>query len=1422
MNNRKQICLNGLWDFCPGNGTLDRIPRKWDKTQIKVPSPWNINTFAGPEKLTYGKEKIFLRGGEFNLYPEYPKAWENAQSGWYKTEIFIDEEWRGKVITLKFNAVLFYSEFYINGKLISTDADGFLPHEFPVQDHVKYGGSNTLVVGVKKLDAFRYKNEAGKNRIEYPTGSFWGKTMGGIWQDVYLNVYPHDHITDIFVRTDVNSNILRVDADLAADRGENFTVGMVLRERSGDRSFKLACGLPVNGNSVEFIFDYSGIKDEIRQWWPDSPELYYIDVILHSGNEIVDVKTARFGFKSFEVRGKQFYLNGTPINLRNDSWHYMGFAYQNEEYARLWYKMARDANVNCIRLHAQVYPEFFLDMADEMGMMIVDETSIWASHCEFHYSMEFVENGKKHIKRMIERDRNHPSIIIWSVENECIMAYRVSADDGVKDENELNERLFLLAEYAGSLDPTRPVSGDGSQDMGGRLDVYSLHYPGKKGPENVNKPVTIGEMGSLYYATPDCVCNQYGEKTYLSFDGRLEAIGRELFENLKHERKWAAQVCVFNLVWYGLKPLPFKERIINYPDLSLPGVKPTRTGPYISTLNAGYDDSLPEYIPNTVFEWVRQAYLPERFFFEEGRSRYYNGEAGAKKISVFNDSFEEKEYILEWQMEQKGEILGSGNKSVLVNPAGYEELDIEFDLPAADSIERLSLRILMKFLDNIVFEDVCSIKVYNKNHIFSFMGGFGKVGILGGSRLDANEFFEKSGIETVDGLTQGIDIYLLEECTEEAAAGLTGACCSVLDLLPEKHGFKSWLSHGSAENAFLNVDDRALMENLEEEDLFNWGGGFLCSNTFQDNLCVSASNLFCTGKGIPLILEVKNGKAGQLVSTIPLLKWAAEEPAALVLLSNLIAYAAQTGKTVSHECVLVSKKDSDMHRSFEKMGIDFTLAEVKNRDQIKSLREVKLLVADGSCRLDYLDEIMPYNAEQILLCNFDEATLPDSLKGYIEVVEKPLYQLIKAGKDNALTDGIHAGDLYGLEAGQETVICKRPFLIRDDRKVKGLLKNADLNWRMWNFQGEDRKTVSILRSEQETKTPLYGLAETHINTVKVILGQIDMSYANRKLERLASRFFSNMGLTVNCKMSDEFENILHEGIYDGKVTKALVLSSKNNLEPESMSPEINRFEEAGAGFWRVLDLLDSDSVKNEPYCYYCLYIHSPSDRTDLLLNPDLMEVQIRNKHRKELYLNNTLISEGKQIALAALPLKNGWNKLVIKENREVNEAAPLSVVFRRKDSDNLDLQFSLESEGFQEIVGEQFQFITNSNQEMCDNITKGKGYFWESSETQVKGMYLQSDLKSVYEIAKLQFNSRMEDTSVRLNTPRSFVLLFSTDGKHWEEEYNVSDEEKLSFIDGKVILCFNKQKARYVKLVITNVALKPLSVSEFKVFGYGG
>ncbi len=195
-------------------------------------------------------------------------------------------------------------------------------------------------------------------------------------------------------------------------------------------------------------------------------------------------------------------------------------------------------------------------------------------------------------------------------------------------------------------------------------------------------------------------------------DGRIEAIEKDCFEYIKHQRKWAAQVCVFNLVWYGLRPLHIKERMLQYDSYNTEGIKPTKIGDYMSTLNAGYDPELPEYIPNEIFSQVQKAYTPERTFFEDNKVRFSAEDRASKRLSVHNDSLAEKYYQINWNLiNEVGTAVFAQSKCIQVSPADYNYIDIKFDLLDTKSIGKLQLRIELSEAGKLIFEDEETLKI---------------------------------------------------------------------------------------------------------------------------------------------------------------------------------------------------------------------------------------------------------------------------------------------------------------------------------------------------------------------------------------------------------------------------------------------------------------------------------------------------------------------------------------------------------------------------------------------------------------------------------------------------------------------------------------------------------------------------------------
>lgn len=1425
MIERQSICLNGLWNFCPGGGVSKTIPETWEETKIVVPCPWNINSFARAREQQYENEGLHIKGGEYRLYPQYPQEWDNAKSGWYRTEFMIPEEWRSCYATLCFKAVHFDAEYYINGRLVSHSRDGFLPHEFQLGENIRYGGMNTLTVYVKSQELFYFEDNNGSRKIEYPTGSFWGMHIAGIWQDVFLNAYPRFHIRDVFVYTDTDKKMLNAEVELSDTAQGEYTLDFTLREFRGCKVFKAGNVRIRDGEKkIHFTYDYSAAGEEIALWWPHSPQLYFLDTVLIKDGEIADIKSTRFGFRSFGIRGKKFFLNEIPYNLRNDSWHYMGFAYQKEEYARLWYAMAKECNANSIRLHAQVYPEFFLDIADEEGMLIIDESSVWASHCCFHYSMTFIENCREHIERMIMRDRNHPCVIIWSVENECVMAYKVSADNAVENEEELNSRLSLLLQHAKSLDGTRPVSGDGNYDYGGRMDLYSVHYPGKSCPAEVDKPVTIGEMGSMFYSTPDCVSNIVGERTYLSFNGRLEALGGEIFENLKHQRKWAAQVCVFNLVWYGLYPIPFRQSIREYDNYNTPGIKPSKIDAYISTLNAGYDGNLPDYVPNPIFYRTKEAFIPERTFFEDGKTRFYSDEDGIMPISVHNDSIGLRQYTLFWSLAEKGDAVKSYNRILCVGPSSYERLELRFKLPMVEAVEAYVFKVELTENGEHIFDDSCPIKVYNRGYLRNRLTGCERI-IVAGEGEDAGNagdaIASALGIRRVSpaDAEKNLDQYDIFVMTGQADPSvykhIQSSGKTIVELCPGNSPYSKWIQHKEVMKAFINTRGKLLEKGLDEQDLYAWNGGTAAEWCLSDSLNANAVPIVTTGKGLSLVSDILSKESRTIVSCLDITRKIQHEPAAAVFLANLIKYATIMPVTAPRYCIVISEENSELCYFLTSIGVSFHLVSHDDKKKIKSLKNEGLVIADGSYTLEYLNELMPGNTSCILIWGMSSTSIPLCIKGELEIVRKTLNQLIIV-RGKYIT-GIHTGDLYGLEAGNEAPLVEMPVRVINSTRVEGILANSDINWRAWNHNGEEIKTIAILRNEKEAKDRVYGMVETSVNGIRTVISQLQPDTGSGKLKKIARILLTNLGAEIRPKTVDAFECIIRDGIYQGRIMKALTLKLPEELKADAsgLIPEINKMEKEG--FWKRVDLAQQHHLTVGDFTY-AFYIYSPQDRTVLLRNPDIVSMEITSGGMKEVLLNDEKIARGNDITISALRLKAGWNKLIILEKNGEDNLQVMDVRFIRENREPLDLDFSLESEGHIVIACDRWTFNSDSNPEGCANAVKGKGLTWNSMKMQYAGMYFQIDLGEVHKISKVQFDSRIDSDSIQWNTPRGFSLLTGIDGLNWSEVFRVKDENLLTLIDGKVILNFDRVKARYVKILLTTVALKPFTISELKIF----
>jgi len=647
---REEICLNGRWDFQAvalpagyqrGKTATPELTKPnagaWDAVKIKIPSPWNINSFANRN----------LEGPDHRNYPSYPASWDEVKMAWMRKTVTIPDKWAGKNISLHFEAVAGFTEVFVNGKKVAENFDLFLPFDADITEAVKAGEKVEILVGVRSQSLFEDNSTIGRRIV--PAGSMWGYDVNGIWQDVFLLATNAVHISDVYIKPSVSKGVLEAEVEIQnhTAKAMNLTLNGDIREwlnRAGTDvhsapvpAWELAAtpalvvpaqkvSIPAKGKQ-KITISVSVPKGKLEYWTPETPNLYGLTLNLND-KKTVDVKYERFGWREWTFKGTQQLLNGNPIVLKGDSWHFMGVPQLTRRYPWAWYTALKDANANAVRPHAQIYPRFYLDMADEMGICVLAETAIWASDGGPKMdSPVFWKNCNEHIRRMVLRDRNHAGVFGWSIsnENKPVILHVFNRPDLMPfQEKAWREWRDIVREN----DPTRPwISSDGEDDGDGVLPTTMGHY-GDNGSmqhwQSIGKPWGVGEHSMAYYGSPEQVSKYNGERAYESQLGRMEGLAYECYDLVARQRNMGASyVSVFNIAWYGLQPLPFGKRNLttapalndgihfaNYKE-GVYGVQPERMGPYCSTFNPGYDPTLPLYRAWPMFDAIKAANSPE-------------------------------------------------------------------------------------------------------------------------------------------------------------------------------------------------------------------------------------------------------------------------------------------------------------------------------------------------------------------------------------------------------------------------------------------------------------------------------------------------------------------------------------------------------------------------------------------------------------------------------------------------------------------------------------------------------------------------------------------------------------------------------------------------------------------------------------------
>ena len=480
---------------------------------------------------------------EYHAYKKIGRAWPENSIGWYRKTFEIPAEDLGKRLTIEFDGVFRDCQVWLNGHPMWHNQSGYTSFGFDITDYAKYGRKNVLVV---RADATGYE--------------LWSYEGAGIYRHVWLLKTNPLYVArwGTYVSSDVKLNNDKASAELTietkleneCDENARFELFSTIIEPDGKEVATASSTGTIGAWDTTELIQKAKVSSA-KLWSLDSPNLYTMITKVKQGGKIIDTYETTFGIRTFKFDpDKGFFLNGKQMKLKGVCNHQdhggVGIAVPDrvEEFrvAKL-----KEMGCNSIRVAHNWVASEMLDASDRLGMLVMDETRMSGS------SNELLEQ----LESMIRRDRNHPSVIIWSLGNE----------EHIIQGNEVGARIFrTMKRLVRKLDPTRPVilgmNGAWGSVVTEEMDIQGCNYLKcgdidelrRKFP---NKPIILSESSSslttrgIYEVAEGSGHSSDYDETYPGWGETAEKMW-----TFVAERDWLAGTYIWTGFDYGGEPLP--------------------------------------------------------------------------------------------------------------------------------------------------------------------------------------------------------------------------------------------------------------------------------------------------------------------------------------------------------------------------------------------------------------------------------------------------------------------------------------------------------------------------------------------------------------------------------------------------------------------------------------------------------------------------------------------------------------------------------------------------------------------------------------------------------------------------------------------------------------------------------------------------
>ncbi len=940
-----------------------------DGWQIAVVSSLNQEAAEPPGLSGVKWEKV-----EVPYYGVWPYSW-------WQRELTVPDSMRDKSVKLRFAAVVHKAIVFVNGKKVGEHWGARMPFEVDITGQVRFGSANQVLVGV--ID--QYKAAKGGKVLGEGSEGFLGGS-NGIWGDVSMVAYPKVYTGDVWVIPSVRKKSLGLEITVRNESKEAFTgeiLNEVLEKGKSVKTFKKeSFSVPASGSVVVKI-SYPWATPKL--WSPETPNLYHLQAQIIREGKVIDQTQVRFGFREIWIKGDHLMLNGRRLNLRGDStlpWSPDPIPSEipNRIQSLKDKKGTKDSYRDTIlfrkslglvysRNHQHPAPPDYLDAADEAGYFVQSEFNwAWGHDCKNPApSMENLERfGLPLYREWIRRDRNHPSVLVWSAENEYMLHHVYFHSNYVGAACNL---LIRINEFINKLDPTRWATFAGDGCLGGSLTDDGSGGPGKTINWHYQRGLAQGFTlfpNTAYWLADPKDSPGWSRKKPVWVDEAMDGEFIERWEPLTitgGENVYKDPPPLGTVTWIpiheksGYVAQAYSDSIrMQLEAWRYLGVNWGNWNYWVRT--SGYTGDPKQVVQRITVDSARSC-APLAVFVKEYDHNFYSQETVAREQTVYNDMFHDANLVLDWTLVDKDKIVESGKIPLSLLAGTSKRVDVTLHLPAVENRKVLVFRLKLQEPGTANrFEEEKHYTVFPKNQpsattvarlaVFDPQKKSRRVlETLGQTYTDIADLQQISR-ETFDVLIIGknslpvvyevpgleprekdkVLLKLLRKIEDFASSG------GRVIVLEQENISPSFLSmnlkakeSATATMTFSIAPNHPAVKDLRPEDLKFWRGDHIVSSKpLLKPDCGSFTVLIESGTGAGLtvapLMEIKKGKGTILFSQMDLEVKCGKEPAADILARNLVAYAAQYPEKALGRAGMVAEPASPMGSFFKEININ--------------------------------------------------------------------------------------------------------------------------------------------------------------------------------------------------------------------------------------------------------------------------------------------------------------------------------------------------------------------------------------------------------------------------------------------------------------------------------------------------------------------